>query len=92
MPCRRIISIGRDTGSDYRLDSTAASSDHALLIVGEGSQHLLIDHDSMNGTRVAGVDGGSRIRQRMVGSHEEVFFADVRCLVGDILSRVGITD
>lgn len=91
MPCKKIISIGRDAGSDYRLDSTAVSSDHAILIVGEGSQHLLVDRDSMNGTRVAGVDGGSRIRQKMVSSHEEVFFGDVGCLISDILSRVGRT-
>ena len=92
MPCRRIISIGRDARSDYKLDSTAVSSDHALLIVGDGHQHLLIDRNSRNGTRVAGVDGGSRIRQRLVSSHEEVFFGDANCMVRDILVRAGIRD
>ncbi len=90
MPCRAIIRIGRGAESDYHISSSTVSSDHALLVVGESGQHLLIDHESVNGTRVAGVDGGERIRQKMVSSHEEVFFGDVQCLVSDILNQIGI--
>ena len=92
MPCRRIISIGRRAGSDYQINSNTVSSDHALLVVGESSRHLLIDHESVNGTRVAGTDGGERIHQKMVNSQEEVFFGDVSCVVSDILNRVGIQE
>ena len=92
MPCRQIIRIGRRGGSDYEITSDTVSSDHALLIVGASSRHLLIDQASVNGTRVAGTDGGERIRQKMVSSQEEVFFGDARCLVGDILSHAGIQE
>ena len=92
MPCRQIISIGRRPGSGYQISSNTVSSDHALLVVGDSNRHLLIDHESVNGTRVGGVDGGERIRQKMVNGHEEVFFGDVQCQVNDILYRAGIQE
>ena len=85
MPCRKIIKIGRGYGNDLILDSGAVSAQHALLLVGHDGQHLLIDRNSANGTRIAGVDDGARINQKMVTEVEEIFFGDVSRTVGEIV-------
>ena len=85
MPCRKIIKIGRGYENDLVLDSGAVSSNHALLLVGHDGQHLIVDRASANGTRVAGADGGERIRQKMVSEAEEIFFGDVSRTVGEIV-------
>lgn len=85
VPCRKIIKIGRGHGNDLILDSGAVSTQHALLIVGHDGQHLLIDRNSANGTRIAGVDDGARINQKMVTEVEEIFFGDVSRTVGEIV-------
>ena len=85
MPCIKIINIGRGNQNEYILESDAVSSNHALLLVGAGTQHLLIDKNSANGTRVAGVNDGERITQKMVTNVEKIYFGDVACMVGDIL-------
>ena len=85
MPCKKIITIGRADRNDLVLHSAAVSSEHALLLVGQDDQHLLVDRDSANGTRVAGVDDGAKIRQKMVTEVEEIFFGDVSRTVGEIV-------
>lgn len=85
MPCRKIIKIGRGPDNDIVLSSSAVSSEHALLLVGQDGQHLLIDRNSANGTRVAGVNDGDRIIQKMVTEAEQVFFGDVARSVSQIV-------
>lgn len=85
MPCRKIIRIGRGEWNDLILDSVAVSAEHALLLVGQDDRHLLVDRNSANGTRVAGVDDGARINQKMVADIEEIFFGDVSLTVGEIV-------
>ena len=62
MPCRSIIQIGRAPECDFVLRADTVSSRHAVLVVGEVNRHLLIDQESANGTRVAGVGGGETKR------------------------------
>lgn len=85
MPCRKIIRIGRSHGNDFVVDSGAVSADHALLLLSHDGQHLLVDRNSMNGTRVSGGDGGSKIKQKIVTEVEEIFFGDVSRTVGEIV-------
>ena len=85
MSCKKIIAIGRADKNDLVLQSPAVSSEHALLLVGQDDQHLLVDRNSANGTRVAGVDDGARIKQKMVTELEEIFFGDVCLTVGEIV-------
>ena len=87
MPIQRIIRIGRRQDNDYRLSSSSASANHALLIVGSADRHLVIDHNSSNGTRVAGFRDGERIKQSTVHGDDEVFFGEEACVVGQIIAR-----
>ena len=86
MPCRKIIKIGRGPANDIVLNSGAVSLEHALLLVGQDGQHLVIDRNSANGTRIAGVNNGDRIGQKMVTDAEEIFFGDVSQTVGEIVN------
>jgi pSer/pThr/pTyr-binding forkhead associated (FHA) protein len=91
MPCRQIIRIGRDSSNDFQIASPTVSASHAILIVGEATQHLVVDCCSANGTRVGGANNGERIAQSMVIRSEDVFFGDIGCNVGEILDKAGIS-
>jgi hypothetical protein len=86
MSVKDIIKIGRSSESNYRVDEDSVSNDHAILIISEGGKYLLIDCNSMNGTRLPNRSGGEKITQSKVDIDDLMFFGEHQCTVHDLLS------
>ena len=85
----RVITIGRSKNNEYRLDSEACSSEHALLIVGRDNHFLLIDKNSSNGTRVFQNGKLESINQQILGLLDCFYIGDVELNPDKVLSSIG---
>ena len=86
MAIKKIITIGRSGGSDYRVDSESVSNEHAMLIVSDRGKCLLIDCASTNGTRLPSKSGAESISQAEVKLDHVVFFGKNEHRIRDIVS------
>jgi len=83
---KKIITIGRSGGSDYRVDSESVSNEHAMLIVSDRGKCLLIDCASTNGTRLPSQSGAESISQAEVKLDHVVFFGKHEHRIRDIVA------
>ena len=86
MAIKSIITIGRSAKSDYHIDRESVSNEQALLIGSYENNYLLIDCNSLNGTRGPGQLGSNRIAHLTISGNEAVVFGDYECLVNDIIT------
>ena len=82
-----IIKIGRNPGSNFRINRDSVSNEQAMLIVSNKKKYLLIDCNSMNGTRLPLEMGDAKISQCMVLEKSVVLFGDYQCTIEDILRK-----
>ncbi len=87
MPSRqsgaKVITIGRDPGSDVPIDLPTVSWHHASITL-DGTQYILRDVGSTNGTSVGSL--GNRIQQTVLKPGDDVYLGSYKISAAQLLS------